>query len=192
MKNYRCEWCLSSPLMIDYHDEEWGVPVHDDLKHFEFLILDAAQAGLSWATVLKKRENYRRAFHGFNPEKISRYGKRDFKRLMNDSGIIRNRLKVASSIDNARGFLAVRREFGSFDRYIWKFVNGRTITNKFSKMMQIPSKTTESVQMSKDLLKRGFRFVGPTICYAYMQAAGLVNDHLTRCYRHPQLRKHTF
>jgi DNA-3-methyladenine glycosylase I len=173
--------------MIKYHDEEWGVPVHDDRKHFEFLVLDAAQAGLSWRTVLYKRENYRRAFDGFHPEKIARYGAKDVERLLGDSGIIRNRLKIASAIQNAKAFLKVKKEFGTFDAYIWQFVDGRPIVNKIKTIKEIPATSKESDAMSKDLIKRGFKFAGSTICYAYMQAAGMVNDHEMACFRHKAL-----
>ena len=174
--------------MIKYHDEEWGVPVHDDRKLFEFLILEGAQAGLTWQTVLNKRENYRRAFDYFNPDKISRYTEKDFDKLMNNPGIIKNKLKIKSSIQNAEKFLEVQKEFGSFDKYIWQFVDGKPISNKIKSMKEIPSKTKESDEMSKDLLKRGFKFVGPTICYAFMQAVGMVNDHEVECFRHGEMK----
>ena len=180
----RCSWCLSHPLMTAYHDTEWGVPLHDDRKLYEFLVLDAAQAGLSWQTVLLKRENYRRAFDNFDATKIARYGDRDVARLLADAGIIRNRLKVQSAIVNARCFLAVQKEFGSFDRYIWQFTGAKTRVNRFRSLGEIPAHTTESDAMSKDLRGRGFKFVGSTICYAFMQAAGMVNDHLVNCFRH--------
>jgi DNA-3-methyladenine glycosylase I len=183
----RCSWPGEDALMIKYHDEEWGVPVHDDRKHFEFLVLDAAQAGLSWRTVLYKRENYRRAFDGFHPEKIARYGAKDVERLLGDSGIIRNRLKIASAIQNAKAFLKVKKEFGTFDAYIWQFVDGRPIVNKIKTIKEIPATSKESDAMSKDLIKRGFKFAGSTICYAYMQAAGMVNDHEMACFRHKAL-----
>ena len=186
----RCPWSLGSALMTRYHDREWGVPVHDDRKHFEFLVLDAAQAGLSWEIILRKRENYRKAFDGFDPEKISRYGPKKIKDLLKNPGIIRNRLKIHSAVANAKGFLAVQKEFGSFDRYIWKFVDGKTEVSRFRTMKELPAKTKTSEAMSKDLLGRGFRFVGPTICYAYMQAAGLVNDHLVGCFRRREVRRH--
>jgi DNA-3-methyladenine glycosylase I len=184
----RCDWSLGNPLMVRYHDEEWGVPKHDDKILFEYLILDAAQAGLSWAIVLKKREGYRKAFLNYDAEKIARFGAKDAARLMKDPGIVRNRLKIQSAIANAKGFLAVRKEFGSFDRYIWSFVKGRTIQNRIRRMKDIPAVSPESVAMSKDLIRRGFRFVGPTICYAFMQAAGLVNDHLAGCHRRKACR----
>jgi DNA-3-methyladenine glycosylase I len=175
--------------MIEYHDTEWGVPLHDDRKLFEFLVLDAAQAGLSWRTVLLKRENYRRAFDGFDAVKVARYTPRHEARLLRDPGIIRNRLKIRSAIINARQFLAVQDECGSFDRYIWQFVDGRPRVNHFHSLGDIPAHTTESDAMSRDLKQRGFKFVGTTICYAFMQAAGLVNDHVTACYRHQAVQQ---
>jgi DNA-3-methyladenine glycosylase I len=183
----RCEWSGSDPLYIRYHDTEWGVPVHDDRKLFEFLALEGAQAGLSWFTVLKKRENYRKAFDNFDPEKVAKYGSKELEGLLGDAGIIRNRLKLQSAITNAAAFLKVQDEFGSFDSYVWQFVNGRTIRNKWSSMTQIPSYTKESDVMSKDLIKRGFKFVGTTICYAHMQATGMVNDHIISCFRYKEL-----
>jgi len=185
----RCPWCLSHPVMTAYHDTEWGVPLHDDRKLFAFIVLDAAQAGLSWRTVLLKRENYRRAFDNFDAAKIARYTDRRVARLLADPGIIRNRLKVHSAINNARQFLSVQEEFGSFDRYIWQFVGGAPRVNKFRAQGDLPAKTTESDAMSKDLKARGFKFVGSTICYAFMQAAGLVNDHLLDCFRHRQVAR---
>jgi len=170
--------------MIQYHDREWGVPVHKDSVLFEFLTLEGAQAGLTWQTVLNKRENYRKALHGFDPAKIALYKNKDVKRLLSDSGIIRNRLKIEATITNAKQFLAARKEFGSFDNYIWRFVGGRPIRNKFDSLSQIPPTTRESDSMSKELHGRGFRFVGPTICYAFMQAVGMVNDHTTECFRY--------
>jgi len=184
----RCGW-PGNPLMIEYHDEEWGVPKHDDNILFEYLILDAAQAGLSWNTVLQKRENYRRAFDNFDAEKIARYTPAKLEKLLQDPGIIRNRLKVESAVKNARGFLAVQEEFGSFDKYIWQFAGGRPIQNQWRELKQLPARTAESDAMSKDLKKRGFSFVGTTICYAFMQAAGLVNDHVMDCFRHKQVAK---
>jgi DNA-3-methyladenine glycosylase I len=183
----RCSWCLGSPLYIRYHDEEWGVPVHDDRRQFEFLILEGAQAGLSWSTILNKRENYRRAFAGFDPKKVARLGARDVKRLMADAGIVRNRLKIESTIGNARAFLKVQREFGSFDAYIWAFVGGKPMQNLRSGLLQVPASTPVSDALSKDLKVRGFRFVGSTIVYAHMQAVGMVNDHLVSCFRRAQL-----
>jgi DNA-3-methyladenine glycosylase I len=171
--------------MISYHDEEWGVPLHDDRKLFEFLVLEGAQAGLSWRTVLRKRENYRRAFHGFDPEQVARYDRKEVTRLLSDPGIIRNRAKVESAISNARHVLDIRGEFGSFDAYLWRFSGGKPIVNRFRTLSELPSTSRESDAMSRDLVKRGFRFVGPTICYAFMQAVGMVNDHLVHCFRHP-------
>ncbi|MCH9031157.1 MAG: DNA-3-methyladenine glycosylase I [candidate division Zixibacteria bacterium] len=175
--------------MIRYHDEEWGVPVHDDILHFEYLILDAAQAGLSWKTVLHKRENYRKAFCGFDPAKVARITEKRVARLLQNPGIIRNKLKVRSTVTNARAFLQVQNEFGSFDNYVWRFVDGRQIVNKRRTEKNVPAKTKHSDKMSLDMKKRGFSFVGSTICYAYMQAAGLVNDHLVRCFRHDIVQK---
>ncbi|HEU5175881.1 MAG TPA: DNA-3-methyladenine glycosylase I [Burkholderiales bacterium] len=182
----RCSW-PSTALDIAYHDREWGVPVHDDRVLFEFLTLEGAQAGLSWSTILRKRENYRRAFAGFDPKKVARFTAAQKMRLMKDEGIVRNRLKIDSTVSNAQAFLAVQKEFGSFDRYVWQFVGGKPIQNA-RKGKDIPARTAESDAMSKDLQKRGFRFVGSTICYAFMQATGMVNDHLTSCYRHRQVR----
>ncbi|OLE71005.1 DNA-3-methyladenine glycosylase [archaeon 13_1_20CM_2_51_12] len=173
--------------MIQYHDREWGVPVHEDRMLFEFLTLEGAQAGLTWQTVLNKRENYRRAFHDFDPAKIARYRNEDVKRLLSDSGIIRNRLKVEATISNAKQFLTTRKEFGSFDKYVWRFVGGRPIKHRFNSLGQVPPATRESDAMSKELRKRGFRFVGPTICYAFMQAVGMMNDHTTKCFRYDQV-----
>jgi DNA-3-methyladenine glycosylase I len=170
--------------MIRYHDREWGVPVHDDGVLFEFLTLEGAQAGLAWQTVLNKRENYRRAFHDFDPAKIARYKNRDVKRLLGDPGIIRNRLKIEATITNAKQFLIRQKEFGSFDKYVWRFVGGRPIKHEFSSLGQVPPTSKESDGMSKELRKRGFRFVGPTTCYAFMQAVGMVNDHTTKCFRY--------
>ena len=178
----RCSWPGENALMVNYHDKEWGVPVHDDRTLFEFLILEGAQAGLTWQTVLKKRENYRKAFDGFNASKIAHYGTEDVKRLLADSGIIRNRLKVAATIQNAKAFLKIQKEFGSFDAYIWQFVGSKPMDNQIKSIKDIPATTKESDAMSKDLLKRGFKFVGPTICYAFMQAVGMVNDHQTDCF----------
>lgn len=183
----RCGWARNE-LSIRYHDQEWGVPQHDDRKLFEFLILEGAQAGLSWDTILRKRDNYRAAFDGFDPEVIARYGGRQVDRLMKDSGIIRNRLKIGSAILNARAFLGVQESGGSFDQYIWQFVGGTPRVNSWRSMKQVPAQTNESDAMSKDLKKRGFNFVGSTICYAFMQAVGMVNDHLVSCFRHRALR----
>lgn len=179
----RCNWCEGSELMIHYHDTEWGVPLHNDRKLFEFMVLDAFQAGLSWSTVLKKRENFRKAFDNFDPVKIARYTAVRKKKLMQDEGIIRNRQKIEATVINAREFLKVQKEFGSFDRFIWQFTGHATLVNKWKEQKQLPAKTAQSDAMSKELQKRGFRFVGSTICYAFMQAAGMVNDHLTGCFR---------
>jgi DNA-3-methyladenine glycosylase I len=181
----RCDWSgTADELMIAYHDEEWGVPVHDDRKQFEFLTLESAQAGLSWSTVLKKRENYRRAFAEFDPEKVARFTAKKIERLLADPGIIRNRLKVAATVTNARLFLDVQEEFGTFDKYIWGFVGRRPIQNRIESMKQVPATSPESDALSKDLKQRGFKFVGSTIVYAHMQAVGMVNDHLVTCFRH--------
>ena len=190
----RCGWAKGD-LYIAYHDKEWGVPVHDDRTLFEFLILEGAQAGLSWSTILNKRENYRRAFDKFDPRKVAKYDARKvakydarkIKKLLNDTGIVRNRLKIAASIQNAKAFLAVQKEFGSFDKYIWSFVGGRPIQNRRAALKKIPPRTPESDAMSKDLLRRGFKFVGSTICYAMMQAVGMVNDHVMDCPRWREL-----
>lgn len=179
----RCPWA-EAELQHAYHDTEWGVPSHDDRHLFELLLLEGAQAGLSWSTILKKREAYRRAFDAFDAGRIARWDARRLARLMADEGIVRNRLKIASAVVNARAFLAVRKEYGSFDRYIWQFVGGQPIRNRWTHQSQVPARTPESDAMSRDLLKRGFKFVGPTICYAYMQATGMVNDHLVTCPRH--------
>jgi len=182
----RCPWATTE-LAITYHDEEWGIPVHDDRVLFEFLILEGAQAGLSWNTILKKRENYRKAFDGFRPGNVARYGKRDVQRLLLNDGIVRNRLKITAAIENAKNFLAVRKEFGSFDAYLWTFVDGEPIQNRWRRLADVPARTAESDAMSRDLLRRGFKFVGSTICYAFMQATGMVNDHLVTCPRHAEL-----
>jgi len=173
--------------MIEYHDREWGVPLHDDRRHFEFIVLDGAQAGLSWRTILYKREGYRKAFAGFDPELVARFDGRRVRSLLADSGIVRNRLKIESAISSARAFLEVQEEFGKFDHYIWRFVDAKPRRNTWTSMRQIPTHTAESDAMSKDLKKRGFRFVGTTICYAYMQAAGMVNDHVVDCFRHREV-----
>lgn len=185
----RCGWSITDPLMIEYHDNEWGVPLHDDRKHFEFIVLDGAQAGLSWQTVLRKREAYRKAFDNFDYRKVARYNEKKITELLNDPGIIRNRLKVSSAVKNARAFLAVREEFGTFDEYIWQFVGGSPVQNSWKSLKELPAKTPISDAMSKDMKKRGFNFVGSTICYAYMQAAGMVNDHTVDCFRHRELRR---
>lgn len=180
----RCPWCLGSDLYIAYHDEEWGVPSHDDRHLFEMIILEGAQAGLSWSTILNKRESYRAAFDDFDAEKIARYSDRKVAQLLANPGIVRNRLKVAAAIQNAKAYLEVRREFGSLDAFLWQFVGGQPIQNQRRAMKEVPARTTESDAMSKALLKRGFKFVGSTICYAFMQAVGMVNDHLVTCPRH--------
>jgi DNA-3-methyladenine glycosylase I len=187
MAKQRCPW-PTDELYCEYHDVEWGVPNHDDRHLFEMLILEGAQAGLSWSTILRKRLTYREAYHNFDAEKIARYGKRDTERLLANSGIVRNRLKIAASILSAQSFLAIREEFGSFDAYIWEFVGGKPMQNAWRKMGEVPARTRESDAMSKDLLRRGFKFVGSTICYAYMQAVGMVNDHLVTCFRHREVK----
>lgn len=181
----RCAWART-PLGIAYHDEEWGVPVHDDIVHFEFLILEGAQAGLSWETILRKREAYRRAFAGFDPARVARFTPARVERLLADPGIVRNRLKVASAVGNAKAFLSVQREFGSFDAYLWSFVGGAPRLNRRRSLKQVPARTPESDALSRDLLKRGFKFVGSTICQSLMQAVGMVNDHTIDCFRHSQ------
>ncbi len=185
----RCPWPSDDPLMIAYHDTEWGVPLHDDRKLFEFMVLDGAQAGLSWSTILRKRENFRKAFRGFDPKVVARFNAKDVERLLKNEGIIRNRLKIESAIINARMFLEVRKEFGSFDAYIWQFVDHKTVQHRCRRLSEIPATSKESDAMSTDLKKRGFKFVGSTICYAFMQAAGLVNDHLVDCFRFREVRK---
>ena len=185
MKNKkRCDWCGDNPLYIEYHDTEWGVPVYDDLKLFEFLILEGMQAGLSWLTVLKKRENFRKAFSGFDPKKIARFSDSKVERLMQDVGIIRNRLKILSVINNAKAYLRLQKEEGGFSEYLWQFVDGKQIKNAWKTLEAVPVNTKASDAMSKDLKKRGFKFVGTTICYAHMQATGMVNDHLVGCFRY--------
>lgn len=183
----RCAWAGTDPLMVRYHDREWGVPVHRDRKHFEFLILEGAQAGLSWSTVLKKREAYRQAFSRFDPALVARYSASQTRKLMRDPGIIRNRLKIESAVGNARAFLAVRDEFGSFDAYCWRFVDGRPRVNRWKSRRQVPATSRESDTFSKDLKQRGFRFVGSTIIYAHMQAVGMINDHLIGCFRYREI-----
>ncbi len=183
----RCEWCGQDPLYISYHDHEWGIPVHDENRHFEFLMLESAQAGLSWITVLRKRENYRKAFDGFNPGKIAGYNDSKIAELLQNPGLIRNRMKIGSAVNNARKFLKVSEEFGSFDRYIWQFVDGKTIVNHFNTLKEIPASTPLSDKISKDMKERGFTFIGTTIMYAHIQAIGMVNDHLVSCFRHAQL-----
>lgn len=183
----RCAWAIRSQAERDYHDSEWGVPLHDDLKLFEFLVLEGAQAGLSWSTILKKRENYRAAFDGFIPEIVANYGEPKILELMSNPGIVRNRLKIQAAIANARAFLIVQEQFGSFNNYMWRFVNGVTIQNAWRDYSEAPPQTKESLALSKDLQKRGFKFVGPTICYAHMQAVGMVNDHAVDCFRWREL-----
>lgn len=180
----RCGWSQGHPLLQEYHDTEWGVPVHDDRVHFEYIILDGAQAGLNWLIILKKREGYRAAFADFDPVRVAAFSDVDVERLLGDPGIIRNRAKVSGAITSARAFLEVQEEFGSFDRYIWQFTDGRTIANAFASSAEVPATSPQSDAMSKDLRQRGFKFVGSTICYAYMQAAGIVNDHTTDCFRY--------
>jgi len=184
----RCTWPTKDPLMIAYHDEEWGVPLHDDPKLFEFLILEGMQAGLSWSTVLHKRENFRKAFHNFEAAKVARYGQRQIQRLLADPGIIRNRLKIQSAINNAQRFLEVQKAFGSFDAYIWEFVGGKPIQHRFKSLSDMPATSPESDVLSKDLKQRGFKFVGSTIMYAHMQATGMVNDHTVNCFRYKQVQ----
>ena len=185
----RCPWANSDPLLRVYHDTEWGTPLFDDQKLFEFLILDGMQAGLNWLIILKKRDNFRKAFNDFDPQKMARYNRAKIERLLRNEGIIRNRLKIEGAIGNARAYLAVVQESGSFSDYLWEFVGGKPICNAWKTLRQIPAQTGEAVAMSKDLKKRGFRFVGPTICYAFMQAAGMVNDHLVSCLRYKEVRK---
>jgi DNA-3-methyladenine glycosylase I len=187
MKLKRCDWANGGELEQSYHDQEWGVEVHDDRTLFEFLVLEGAQAGLSWSTILRKRETYRKAFDNFDAGKVSRYSEKTVARLLTNPDIIRNRLKINAAVTNARAFLQVQKEFGSFDRYIWQFVNGKPIRNSWRKMTEIPSSTPESDAMSKDLKNRGFKFIGPTICYAFMQAVGMVNDHVADCFRYKEL-----
>jgi DNA-3-methyladenine glycosylase I len=187
----RCEWCGNDPLYVKYHDHEWGIPVHDDRRLFEFLILEGAQAGLSWLTILKKRENYRKAFHGFDPQKIATYSAADIQRLLSDCGIVRNRLKIESTIRNAIGVLEIMDEFGSFDAFIWRYVDDRPIQNAWRSLAELPASTEKSGTISKDLKERGFNFVGSTICYAFMQAVGMVNDHVVDCFRYAELKRAT-
>jgi DNA-3-methyladenine glycosylase I len=184
----RCAWPLSG-AMLEYHDKEWGVPVHDDRKHFEYLVLDAFQAGLSWAIVLSKREAFRKAFKNFDPAKVAKFGPADVARLTENAAIIRNRLKIEAAIENARRLLEVRNEFGSFDRFVWAFVGNRTIVNRWKTLAELPSRTEVSDRMSREMKVRGFKFCGSTICYSYMQAAGLVNDHTVDCFRYRELKK---
>jgi DNA-3-methyladenine glycosylase I len=184
---FRCPWCLKFDQYIQYHDEEWGVPVHDDRIHFEFLILEGAQAGLSWSTILKKREGYKKNFADFDPQKVARFTEKKLEKILQDPGIVRNKLKVYAAVNNAKQFLKIQKEFGSFDAYIWGFVNNKPIVNKWKVLKGIPSTTKESDALSKDLIKRGFKFVGSTVIYAHMQACGLVNDHLVDCFRYKQV-----
>ena len=186
--NHRCHWAKTDPS-IAYHDQEWGIPVHDDRTLFEFLILEGAQAGLSWSTILNKRDNYRRAFDNFDARKIAKYNSRKIKALLANKGIVRNRLKITAAIQNAKAFLAVQKEFGSFDAYIWRFVGGKPIRNRWTRSSAVPARAPESDAMSKDLRSRGFKFVGSTICYAFMQAVGLVNDHTTDCFRYVEINR---
>jgi DNA-3-methyladenine glycosylase I len=185
----RCDWAAGSAAMTEYHDTEWGVPVHEDRIHFEFLVLEGAQAGLSWSTVLNRRAGYRRAFAGFDPARVARFTPARVERLLADPGIIRNHAKVEAAVRNARAFLDVQEELGSFDRYIWSFVGGRTVKNRWHATEELPASSPESVALSKDLKRRGFGFVGPTVCYAHLQAAGLVNDHLVGCYRYREVTR---
>ncbi len=184
----RCEWCGDDPLYVDYHDTEWGVPAHDDRHLFEMLVLEGAQAGLSWSTILNKREAYRNAFDNFEPSRVARYTDKRVNRLLENPGIVRNRLKITSTVRNARAFLEVIEEFGSFDRYIWRFVGDTPIENQWKHIKNLPASTLESKTMSKDLRRRGFNFVGPTICYAFMQAVGMVNDHVVGCFRYEEIK----
>ncbi len=184
----RCDWCGSDPLYVKYHDEEWGVPLYDDKALFEFMVLEGAQAGLSWLTILRKRDGYHRAFDGFVPEKVAAYGEADVLRLLADPGIVRNRLKIASTIKNARGVLAIQEEFDSFSAYLWRYVDGQPLQNAWQSLAEVPAHTPISDALSKDLKERGFNFVGSTICYAFMQAVGMVNDHLVGCYRHREVQ----
>jgi DNA-3-methyladenine glycosylase I len=188
MKNnkIRCGWCLKFDQYIRYHDEEWGTPVHQDQVHFEFLILEGAQAGLSWSMILKKRDNYRKVFAGFDPAKVARFTPARIEKILLDPGIVRNRLKVNAAVNNAKRFLEVQKEFGTFDKYLWSFVNGKPIINRWKDLKEIPATSRESDALSKDLIKRGFKFVGSTVIYAHMQACGLVNDHLIDCWRYPR------
>jgi DNA-3-methyladenine glycosylase I len=190
MTTKRCTWVsLENPLLVEYHDREWGVPVHEERKHFEFLVLEAAQAGLSWSIVLSKREGYRRAFSDFDPEKVARFTEKKVEKLIADAGIVRNRMKIEAAIRNAKGFLEIQDEFGTFDAYCWRFVDGRSRVNRWKTMREIPATSHESDVFSKDLKQRGFSFVGSTIIYAHMQAVGMVNDHLVDCFRHREIRR---
>jgi DNA-3-methyladenine glycosylase I len=184
MNKVRCAWCGDDPLYVRYHDSEWGVPLHEDGRLFEFLVLEGAQAGLSWITILRKRESYRRAFDDFDPQRVAGYGQKKIEGLLSNPGIIRNRLKIASAVRNARAFIQIQQEFGSFDAYLWRFVEGRPMQNRWKTLKEIPAETRESRALSNDLIRRGCSFVGPTICYAFMQAVGMVNDHVMECFRH--------
>lgn len=184
---FRCPWCLKFEQYINYHDTEWGVPVHNDLIHFEFLLLEGAQAGLSWSMILKKRDGYRKLFADFDPVKVARFSELKLEKILLNPAIVRNRLKVYAAVNNAKRFLEIQKEFGSFDTYIWRFVNGKPIVNYWERMSQVPATTKESDALSKDLIKRGFKFVGSTVIYAHMQACGLVNDHLVDCWRHKEV-----
>lgn len=185
----RCEWSENNPLYIAYHDEEWGVPTHDDGRLFEMLLLEGAQAGLSWLTILKKRENYRKSFHSFDPEKVAAYSERDVQRLLTDSGIVRNRLKIESAIKNARGVLKIKEEYGTLAAFLWQYVDGTPYQNNWKSVAELPARTYQSDAMSKDLKRLGFNFVGSTICYSFMQAVGMVNDHVVDCFRHAEVRR---
>lgn len=186
----RCAWCdINDPLYVTYHDEEWGVPVHDDQKLFEFIVLESAQAGLSWRTILHKREGYRKAFKGFDPKKVARMTEKDVERLMNDASIVRNRLKITATVNNAKRFLEVQKEFGSFSHYMWGWTEGKTLNSKLSSIRSVPTTTPQAVDIAKDLKKRGFKFLGPTVWYAHMQAVGMVNDHTTDCFRYPEIAR---
>ena len=189
LERIRCEWTGTDPLMVAYHDQEWGVPVHDDQRLFEFLILEGMQAGLSWMTILRKRENFRLAFDDFDPVKVARYDQVKFDELMGNEDIIRNRLKIEAAVQNAKAFLKIQKEYGSFDAYMWQFVGGKPLLNEWKAMSEIPAKTQQSELMSKDLKRRGFNFVGPTICYAHMQATGMVNDHTIDCFRYHECQQ---
>jgi DNA-3-methyladenine glycosylase I len=186
----RCAWATSDPLYIEYHDKEWGVPLHNERRLFEMLLLEGAQAGLSWITILRKRENYRKAFSDFDPGRIARYDRRKKRRLLANEGIVRNKLKIEAAVENAKAFLRVQKEFGTFDKYIWQFVKNVPIQNTRKSLKKIPALTAESIAMSNDLKRRGFNFVGPTICYAFMQATGMVNDHVAACFRHKEVKRY--
>jgi DNA-3-methyladenine glycosylase I len=185
----RCPWPVTDPLYLDYHDREWGVPVHDEKKHFEFLVLETMQAGLSWHIILKKRENFRKAFNGFDPERVAKFNERKIQSLLKNSGIVRNQLKIRAAVHNAKRFLEVQKEFGSFDAYLWNFVGGKTVQNRRKRLSQLPARTALSDRVSKALKERGFKFVGSTVVYAHLQAVGLVNDHLVDCFRHREIRE---